>query len=355
MATMLELEPPKLELLKPRYTIREIKRFKLYKAHRPAEKLDFSEIEIDKDFQEYLDDLEVLSSQGYPAEKDSIDRYAQAWKRFQYFVKTPPENIKKDHIQGFIRKAIKHGYSPTTINNTLTIIRAFYNWRLREKPYPCPYCGGKEIRQLIINSQTTYYYCKDCDKPLNPTQGVKFPKAERRNDPTLTLADVNVILTWIPRLAKPSNVLAYESIIRIGLETAARSSELLSLGLTEEATNYVDLEASEIILRKTKGKRRILEKRPISFTTRDIIIDYAYQMKKKGKDVSKRLFTIYPQTLWIFCKSLQVNSGLDKNLYPHLLRATFATEFWRTFGSEELLKRAGGWSSDAYKFQSLFF
>ena len=324
---------------------------RLYLAHDMAPWLELSAVELPEDFDLYIDDLAIMTPRGTPGSEDTIRLARDALARFTHFMNLPPEKIQSKHIRECIRKATKHGYPPTTTRGIFDRLKAFYNHQFTNDAfYPCPYCGSTEHKQVVFSPTITAHICQNCNKNLNPVQGVKLPKPEPRNDPIYSLHDVNLSLNLLPYLVMPNNVLLFEGLIRTLLETAVRiRKEALGLGLNGRVPNYIDLENCELVLTTTKGKRRLQDRRPISTRTRDVILEHAYNMKQRGLEPQKRVFDICYYSVWRLFKSLQVNADLNKIFYPHLSRATFATTFWEKYHSEEALKRAGGWSSDAYK------
>jgi site-specific recombinase XerD len=351
MAAAATLDPPFMPPLGRIIPIREVIDKKLYTAYDYAKQLPLKDVELPPDFLDYLGDLKTATARGKPATKLTLHAAREDLARFAYFMPTPPKKLTSKDIRTWIVKARKHGFSSSTLGTTLNRINAFYLYRFRiDDFYPCPYCGHTEHEEIVFNAKVKMYRCRKCTKNLNPVASVPIPAIEERNDPILTLDEITMCINLIPFLVRPSHVLLYEGLIRLLLETAVRiNKEALTLGLDPDVPNYIDLENCEVVLREVKGNQRTLQTRPISFTTRDVILQHAYNLKQRGKDPMTRVFPIAHGGIWKLFKALQVNAGIKKRIYPHLTRATFATTFWEMYRSEKALKAAGGWSSDAFK------
>jgi len=234
-------------------------------------------------------------------------------------------------------------YTQTSISGLLSDLRAFFNWMLKNKKITaCQYCGGK-IKKFLIGN-TIRYICKECDNFINPIDDIKIPKRQRRNDPVLTLEELNKILEHIK--LKTWKKLRNEVLLRLLIETGARISEILSIGVDpRKCDNYIDFKRGVVVFRKTKGKQRIKLEKPLTNKTLSVCLDYVLSKKDKFTYIFdiKRETALKNLYLWA------EKAGINKNVYLHLIRATWATNFWKKIKSEIALQKAGGWTSDAYK------
>jgi len=135
-----------------------------------------------------------------------------------------------------------------------------------------------------------------------------------------------------------------------GLRNLAIITVMLNLGL--RVSEVSNLKPGNINL--TEGKLRVVNGK--GGVDRDLIIPNGFttQMLKKWKKIkpkSKYFFTtlkggkVGPRYIHLFVKRYAHKAGIDKNVSPHTLRHTFATEFYRQTKDLETLRMILGHSN----------
>lgn len=340
----------------------ESKKRKYLKSRKRKLPFLISEIPSDEDIDSYLKELKLVTARGFPASELTLSNKAYAllvfkgWQWWEQKKKNknltpdkakylPWSQVKKEHIKEFMYWLVDLDYEQGSIATLLSDLKAFFNFMLNEKKIvKCQYCGGK-IKKLLIGNSVRYI-CKECDNFINPVCDTKIPKRQRRDDPVLTLEEINKLLTYIRFNTRKS--LRNEAFFRLLVETGARISEILSIGVDpRKCDNYIDFKRGVVVFRKTKGKQRIKLEKPLTPKTLSVCLDYVLYLSKKGKFIY--LFDISRHTALQNLYNWAEKAGINKNVYLHLIRATWATNFWKKIKSEIALQKAGGWTSDAYK------
>ncbi len=153
----------------------------------------------------------------------------------------------------------------------------------------------------------------------NPAKAVSNPKVGKNLPGYLSKEEVE-------ELVKAAETSMEKAIVQLMYETGIRVSELCSLNIQD-----VDLKSLRLRV-KGKGKReRILF---FGEAAKEALISYLKSERiEKAKGLSKdheALFItnrgrISDTTVRRILKKLSIKAGLPKNVYPHLLRHTFAT------------------------------
>lgn len=229
---------------------------------------------------------------------NTVSSYAQNLQLFlDYLNKDDKDNPKFNLIMADKEKIRDYIYNIDKTNKTkahyLTVINNFFKY-------------------MIITGR-----CSD-----NPCESIRSPKLEKTLPKYLTIEEVDKLLNI--RLLKPIDY-RNKAMLELLYATGTRISELLSLEL-----NQIDFD--ECIIRVTgKGKKdRII---PIGDTALYYLKMYVYEYRKyllktksnnyvflnnNGEKMSRQGFFKILKTL---CK----NSGINKEISPHVLRHSFAT------------------------------
>ena len=207
---------------------------------------------------------------------------------------TPPSEVTKVEIEGFMVTLYERSTTPTTQARALSALRAFFG-----------YLTGKGS----INA--------------TPTDGVLSPKCGRPLPDVLTIEEIDAMLATIDH-STPSghrDHAALEMLYSCGL----RVSELTNLRLGdifwEEGYVRVMGKRSKQRLVPISGEaihclRLWLQWRPLLATT--LSEDHIFINQRGGKALSRMaVFSIVERTAH--------NAGIHKNISPHTLRHSFAT------------------------------
>lgn len=173
----------------------------------------------------------------------------------------------------------------------------------------------------VLNS--FYRYLIFMDKLVNnPCDGIKSPKLEKKLPTYLTSEEVDKLLNM--RLTKPVDY-RNKAMLELIYATGARISEITNLEL-----NQIDYD--ECIIRVTgKGKKdRII---PFGDTASKALKEYieVYRVFLIKNDTCNYVFInkngskISRQMIFKILKSLAKKAGIEKEISPHTLRHSFAT------------------------------
>ena len=200
-------------------------------------------------------------------------------------------SINNKDIKEFIKKS--NNLSTKTSAHRLTVINSFYNYLLSEN---------------IIS--------------INPCYSINMPKIPSKLPEVLSeeevdkLLDINLVDKYSYR---------NKAMLELLYATGMRASELTNLKL-----NNIDLDSCIVRIMGKGSKERIV---PINDTTIKYLNIYINNYKKKilnKKDseylfISNALKPITRQGLFKIIKKECIRAGIKKNVYPHILRHSFAT------------------------------
>lgn len=200
-------------------------------------------------------------------------------------------SINNKDIKEFIKKS--NNLSTKTLAHRLTVINSFYNYLLGEN---------------IIS--------------INPCYSINMPKIPSKLPEVLSeeevdkLLDINLVDKYSYR---------NKAMLELLYATGMRASELTNLKL-----NNIDLDSCIVRIMGKGSKERIV---PINDTTIKYLNIYINNYRKEilnKKDseylfISNALKPITRQGLFKIIKKECIRAGIKKNVYPHILRHSFAT------------------------------
>ena len=200
-------------------------------------------------------------------------------------------SINNKDIKEFIKKS--NNLSTKTLAHRLTVINSFYNYLLSEN---------------IIS--------------INPCYSINMPKISSKLPEVLSeeevdkLLDINLVDKYSYR---------NKAMLELLYATGIRASELTNLKL-----NNIDLDSCIVRIMGKGSKERIV---PINDTTIKYLNIYINNYRKEilnKKDseylfISNALKPITRQGLFKIIKKECIRAGIKKNVYPHILRHSFAT------------------------------
>ena len=200
-------------------------------------------------------------------------------------------SINNKDIKEFIKKS--NNLSTKTLAHRLTVINSFYNYLLSEN---------------IIS--------------INPCYSINMPKIPSKLPEVLSEEEVDKLLD-----INLVDIYSYrnKAMLELLYATGMRASELTNLKL-----NNIDLNSCIVRIMGKGSKERIV---PINDTTIKYLNIYINNYRKEilnKKDseylfISNALKPITRQGLFKIIKKECIRAGIKKNVYPHILRHSFAT------------------------------
>lgn len=240
--------------------------------------------ELDKYMNEYL-------ASEYNTSKNTRDSYAtDLYLLAKYYKNQNIKTLKKEDIQEYLRKSNK---ASKTKARYLTTINHFYQ-----------------------------YLCDNNMIKVNPCDGIKMPKLEKKLPEYLTVEEVDKLLDIRVSTAYD---LRNKAMLEVLYATGMRISELCNLTMSN-----LFLEDGLVKVMGKGSKERLV---PIN----DVAIDALKEYLRFARNdllgtktceyvfVSSRHTKITRQAFFKYIKKLCVEKGIMKNISPHMLRHSFAT------------------------------
>lgn len=240
----------------------------------------------DKDIVDYLEYLKYERRVSI----NTIDSYGENLLLLSNTLKKPLIKLDKDDIRDFLFKIEK---SERTKAHYLTVFNSFYKY-------------------LVFMDKLE----------VNPCDGIKSPKLEKKLPSYLTKEEIDKLFDI--RLTKPIDY-RNKAMLEVLYATGTRISELINLELSQ-------IDFDECVIRVTgKGsKDRIV---PMGNSALKALQEYIYNyrvflvkndnnyvfLNKNGEKISRQGF-------FKILKSLADSAGIKKEVSPHTLRHSFATE-----------------------------
>ncbi|PWA13168.1 site-specific tyrosine recombinase XerD [Pueribacillus theae] len=231
--------------------------------------------------------------------KNTVLAYKRDLVAYQNYLKekeniTSVEEINRVHILNHLAELKKLGKAMTTVVRTLSSIRAFHQFLLREE---------------IVQQDATVH--------------IETPKTERKLPRVLSESEVERLLS-ISNANTPIG-LRNKAMLEVLYATGVRVSELIGLNL-----NDVHMAMGFIQTIGKGNKERMI---PIGKLANKAISEYlTYGRPKLIKNkkenalfVNGRGSRLTRQGFWKMIKKLAVEANIKKELTPHTLRHSFAT------------------------------
>ncbi len=223
----------------------------------------------------------------------SYTRDIYLYKQFLISEKLDILTISYENVLGFL-ETIYFRYTESTVSRILSTLRSFYKFLVREN---------------II--------------ALNPFVKIKNPKLPKKMIKILEEKEVTRILEGIPY----SSVLELRNraMIEMLYSCGFRVSEIVNLKL-----NDIDYDQKIIRFIGKGNKERIV---PIGQTALEFLKKYIFASRKKLKKnvksdhvfLNKNGSGISRQGFWKVLKKYSSQLNIDKNIYPHIFRHSYAT------------------------------
>ncbi|MGY4690194.1 site-specific tyrosine recombinase XerD [Salibacterium sp. K-3] len=207
---------------------------------------------------------------------------------------TEVQSIERSWIVSFLYQLKENGRSSSTIARTISSIRAFH--------------------QFLLRDQRTV---KD------PSELIEIPKNEKKLPDVLSAKEIESLLT--AAAGTTSFAKRNKAMLELMYATGLRVSELCSL-----KTGDIHLQMGFVHCLGKGNKERII---PLGKAAADAVEEYVQKarptlMKKKRHEV---LFVnhhgsqLSRQGFWKILKTAAAEAGIQKSLTPHTLRHSFAT------------------------------
>lgn len=240
----------------------------------------------DKDIIDYLEYLKYERRVSI----NTIDSYGENLLLLSNTLNKPLISLNKEDIRDFLSKIEK---SERTKAHYLTVFNSFYKY-------------------LVFIDKLD----------INPCDGIKSPKLEKKLPSYLTKEEIDKLFDI--RLTKPIDY-RNKAMLEVLYATGTRISELINLEL-----NQIDFEECVIRVTGKGSKDRIV---PLGNSAIKALQEYIYNyrvflvkadnnyvfLNKNGEKISRQGF-------FKILKSLADSAGIKKEVSPHTLRHSFATE-----------------------------
>lgn len=200
--------------------------------------------------------------------------------------------------------------------------------------------GGKSIQRALSAARGFYRYLIETGQARNnPFIEIRAPKAQKKLPDTLSVDEIEQLLTAMPEegLGKRD-----KAIIELIYSAGMRLSELIAVDV-QDVVRAVDM----ISVTGKGNKQRLV---PVGRKARSAIDDWLSirpslaHADEVGLFVSNRGVRISARTIQVRLDYWSRYSGLDRKLHPHMLRHSFASHILESSGDlravQELLGHA---------------
>ena len=282
----------------------------LNKKNRGAfKRREIFEIQLDQYF-EYLRFEKLLMP-------NSISSYRRDFKKFRQYLLIKPKisflSISKPQILDFL-KYLYNDNSDLSVSRALSALRGFYKFLIRQ--------------QIIKN---------------NPWSQVKNPRSSKKILDILDIEEVLKFLDSIPE-STPSDIrdkTMFEILYGCGL----RVSEITDLSI-----GSIDFDQKLLRFIGKGDKERMVPLGDTALLFLNKYIDSARGKIEKEKKtdflfLNMRGGKLSRQGFWKILKKYAIRAGIEKNLYPHIFRHSFATHLLQRGADLRTVQRLLGHSS----------
>ena len=244
----------------------------------------------------------------------TLSNYQRDLNKFSDFCQTEAisdwSKARDHHIRSFVARLRRNNLSARTIQRTLSTVRSFYNYLLREG-----------IAQI------------------NPAESVSAPKQKRTLPNVLDVDQVSHLLNI--KKDQPLNLRDW-AIMELFYSSGLRLSELVNLDMVD-----IDLKDQTVRLTGKGAKVRVvpigryaIEALQAWFKERQSLIkenETAVFINNRGQRISQR-------AVQLRMKHWAIKQDIDSHVHPHMLRHSFASHILESSGDlravQELLGHA---------------
>ncbi len=264
--------------------------------------------------------------------QDRLDAFLNHLRHERRLSSHTLENYARD-LSGILRWCGANALQAWTGLNQHNV-RDYAVWRHRRG------ASGKTIQRELSALRSLFrYLLREGAAHINPAQGVRAPKTERKLPATLDADHINRLLD-----ARDSHPLAVRdgAMVELFYSSGLRLSELVSIDLD-------DLDLDDATLEVT-GKGAKTRRVPVGRQARQAIEKWLRarghiaQGDERALFVSRRGVRLKPRSVQQRLHHWAVRQGANRNIHPHLLRHSFASHLLESSGDlravQELLGHA---------------
>lgn len=199
-------------------------------------------------------------------------------------------DVTASRLSMYIMKLENEGLSSATVSRSIASLKSFF-----------------------------IYLVKNGVIKVDPTDGLKPPKIEKKMPETLSIEEINLLLGQ-PSRDNPKEI-RDKAMLELLYATGMRVSELISLEIKD-----VNLSMNYIICKDTNKERVI----PIENAAKSALEKYIKTARPALCDNGKFLFTnlkgeqMTRQGFWKLIKAYARKAGIEKDITPHMIRHSFA-------------------------------
>lgn len=260
-----------------------------------------------KNFFIYLENERGLSAR-------TLTAYQRDLKQFMEFLETEdiskPEQVTQHHVRAFIAQRHRQGLGGKSLQRLLSAVRSLFRWLLRER--------------LAEH---------------NPALSVRAPKSPRHLPATLDADSINQLLE-IP--CDTPLAIRDKAIMELFYSSGLRLSELASLQWEQ-----LDLGSGMVTVTGKGNRTRMV---PVGRVASEALLQWREvrgefaSFEQPNVFVSQRGNPIATRTIQARIRYWAKRQGIPQNIYPHLLRHSFASHMLESSGDlravQELLGHA---------------
>ncbi len=229
---------------------------------------------------------------------NTMEAYSRDLNRYLEFVEQAGikdiRGISPDNVISFLGNLKGAGLATSSINRSLAAIRGFYKYLLTEKAVD-----------------------------ENPVANIELARAWMHLPDTLSREETNLLL----KMPGTQNPLAVRDTAMLELlyATGIRASELISLSMSN-----INWQAGYLIVVGKGNKERIVPIGRMAFDCLNRYVEGSRRNLSKGRSVNAIFLNrsgtgLTRQGFWKIVKKYVRKAGLQKKVYPHTFRHSFAT------------------------------
>ncbi|MBI5439286.1 MAG: tyrosine recombinase XerC [Nitrosomonadales bacterium] len=232
---------------------------------------------------------------------------------FELAATTPLDNLKIHHIRRFIAQLHSKGLGGRSLARMLSAWRGFFTYLMR-----------------------------DHGLADNPCVGLRAPKSPK-NLPQALSPDEAVRMVDLP--ADTPEAIRDKAMFELFYSSGLRLAELVSLDFEPMRA---DLQAGEVRVTGKGSKTRVVPLGKFAIAALQAWLAVRDQLAKAGEPalfVGQRGRRISPRVVQLRMKQWGIKQGITSNVYPHLLRHSFATHVLQSSGDLRAVQEMLGHAS----------